>query len=183
MRFEVNCLGQGGGVGTDGFRVPPTRLSVTELARGRMGPLQGHTAGSNNTYSTGQTVSQNNFIVPKIGVESKAETWEGWGQWEGREKEGQDAKREREGVCGKPGDWKRGSPRESAVLGMNRVRRCEFISVRRIPIDPTPGADGQEQGGGSNENLLKCILGRKECSGFLFHCLYHILLSHDVHRS
>lgn len=43
----------------------------------------------------------------------------------------------REGVCGKLGDWKRGSPRESAVLGMNRVRRCEFISVRRIPIDPT----------------------------------------------
>ncbi|AWP06924.1 Hypothetical protein SMAX5B_010896 [Scophthalmus maximus] len=41
-----------------------------------MGPLQGHTAGSDNTYSAGQTVSQNNFIVPKIGVESKAETWE-----------------------------------------------------------------------------------------------------------
>lgn len=66
-------------MGKDGFRVPPTRISVTELARGRMGPLQGHTAGSNNTYYTGQTVSQNNFIVPKIGVESKAETWEGRG--------------------------------------------------------------------------------------------------------
>lgn len=79
----------------EGFRVPPTRLSVTEPARGRMVPLQGHTAGSNNTYSTGQTVSQNNFIVPKIGVESKAETWEGRGQWEGRVKEGEDAKRER----------------------------------------------------------------------------------------
>lgn len=71
-------MGQGGSVGTDVFRVPPTRLSVTEPARGRMGPLQGHTAGSNNTYSTGQTVSQNNFIVPKIGVEGKAKTrWEG----------------------------------------------------------------------------------------------------------
>lgn len=92
-------------MGTDGFRVPPTRLSVTEPARGRMGPLQGHTAGSNNTYSTGQTVSQNNFIVPKIGVESKAETREGWGQWEGREKEGEDAKREREGQ----GEGERGS--------------------------------------------------------------------------
>lgn len=85
--FEANCLGQGGSVGKDSFRVPPTRLSVTEPARGRMGPLQGHTAGSNNTYSTGQTVSQNNFIVPKIGVESKAETWKGRRQWEGREKE------------------------------------------------------------------------------------------------
>lgn len=31
-----------------------------------MGPLQGHTAGSNSTYSPGQTVSQNNFIVPKL---------------------------------------------------------------------------------------------------------------------
>lgn len=83
-------------MGTDGFRVPPTRLSVTEPARGRMGPLQGHTAGSNNTYSTGQTVSQNNFIVPKIGVESTAEIGRGGGlgQREGREKEGHDAKKE-----------------------------------------------------------------------------------------
>lgn len=82
-------------MGTDVFRVPPTRLSVTEPARGRMGPLQGHTAGSNNTYSTGQTVSQNNFIVPKIGVEGKAKTrWEGEA-WEGGEKEEEDAKREK----------------------------------------------------------------------------------------
>lgn len=148
-------------MGKDGFRVPPTRISVTEPARGRMGPLQGHTAGSNNTYYTGQTVSQNNFIVPKIGVESKAETREGRGQWDGREKAGEDAKRAREegDVCGKPGDWKRGSPRESAVLGMNRVRWCEFISLRRIPIDPTREAGSQEQGTGSNGNLLKCILG------------------------
>lgn len=115
MQFEANCLGQGGSVGTDGFRVPPTRLSVTEPARGRMGPLQGHTAGSNNTYSTGQTVSQNNFIVRKIGVESKAETWAGGRQWEGREKEEQDAESGREGVCGKLGDWKRGCPRESGA--------------------------------------------------------------------
>ena len=79
MWFLANCLGQVGSVGTDVFSVPPTRLSVTEPARGRMGLLQGHTAGSNNTYSSGQTVSQNNFIVPKIGVESKAETWEGGG--------------------------------------------------------------------------------------------------------
>lgn len=64
----------------DVCRVPPARLSVTELARERMSTLQAHTAGSNNTYSTGQTVSQYNFIVPKIGVESKAETWGGeWG--------------------------------------------------------------------------------------------------------
>lgn len=76
MWFQTNHLGEGGSAGTEGFRVPPTRLSVTEPARGRMGPLQGHTAGSDNTYSAGQTVSQNNFIVPKIGVESKAETWE-----------------------------------------------------------------------------------------------------------
>ena len=66
----------------------------------------------------------------------------GKGRGERREIE---RERNREGVCGKLGDWKRGSPRESAVLGMNRVRRCEFISVRRIPTDPTPGADGQEQ--------------------------------------
>lgn len=127
-------------MGTGGFRVSPTRLSVTEPARGRMGPLQGHTAGSNNTYSTGQTVSQNNFIVPKIGVESKAETWEGRGGSGKVEKNRggcRDRRQRREGVCGKLGDWKRGSSRESAVLGMNRVRRCEFISVRRVPIDST----------------------------------------------
>lgn len=45
---------------------------------------------------------------------------------------------------------------------MNGVRRCEFVSARRIPLDPTPGADGQEQGSGSDGNLLKCILGRKD---------------------
>lgn len=54
----------------DVFSVLPTRLLVTELARRRMGPLQGHTAGLDNTYSAAQTVSQNNFIVPKIEVES-----------------------------------------------------------------------------------------------------------------
>lgn len=74
-------------MGTDGFRVPPERLSVTEPARGRMGRLLDHTAGPNNTYSTGQTVSQNNFIVPKIEVESKAETRGGEGGREGREVE------------------------------------------------------------------------------------------------
>lgn len=79
MLFEANCSGQGGSVGTNGLRVPPTRLLVTEPATGRMGPLQGHTAGLDNTYSTGQTVSQNSFIVPKIGAESKAETCEEWG--------------------------------------------------------------------------------------------------------
>lgn len=62
-------MGQGGSLETDGVRVPPTRLWVTEPARGRMGPPQGHTAGWNNSHSTGQTVSQNNFIVPEIGVE------------------------------------------------------------------------------------------------------------------
>lgn len=154
--FEAACLGQSGSVRTNGFRVPPASLLVTELARGRMGPLQGHTAGSNNTYSTGQTVSQNNFIVPKIGVESTAETWkEGvGGQLEGREKEGgcNERKKEREGE-GSVGnqDWKRGSPRESAVLGMNRVRQCEFISVRRIPIDAARGAGCQKQGSGLNK--------------------------------
>lgn len=57
-----------------------------------MGPLRGHTAGWNNSHSTGQTVSQNNFIVPKIGVECTAEIGRGraveGGQWEGKEKEG-----------------------------------------------------------------------------------------------
>lgn len=49
-------------------------------------------------------------------------------------------------VCGKlGGNWKRGSPTEGAVLGMNRVRRCEFSSARRIPLDPTPGADGSSK--------------------------------------
>lgn len=66
----------------DVCRVPPARLSVTELARERMSTLQAHTAGSNNTYSTSQTVSQYNFIVPKIGAESTADTWGGgWGEW------------------------------------------------------------------------------------------------------
>lgn len=74
-------MGQGGNVRKDVCRVPQARLLVTELARGRMSPLQAHTAGSNNTYSASQTVSQYNFIVPKIGVESKAETW--GGEWDG----------------------------------------------------------------------------------------------------
>ncbi|CAB1455601.1 unnamed protein product [Pleuronectes platessa] len=110
---------RGSSVGTDVFRVPTTRPSVTEPARGRMGPLQGHTAGSNNTYSTGQTVSQNNFIVPKIGVESTAETQDGRGVQKGGgsgkvgRKMGRVAKgrveQERWGGCGKLGDWKRES--------------------------------------------------------------------------
>lgn len=118
-------------MGTDVFRVPPTRLSVTEPARGRMGPLQGHTAGSNNTYSTGQTVSQNNFIVPKIGVEGKAKTRDGRGEaWEGGEKEEKDAKREKackrerergreksEGVCGKRETGKGGVPEKVQSWG------------------------------------------------------------------
>lgn len=45
---------------------------------------------------------------------------------------------------------------------MNRVRRCEFISAWRIPLDPTPGADGQKEGRGLNGNVLKCILGRED---------------------
>lgn len=95
---------------TDVCRVPPARLSVTEPARERMGPLQAHTAGSNNTYSTGQTVSQYNFIVPKIGVESKAETWGGvWGGAVGKVggKEGTAEKREKQ-VCGKLGETGKG---------------------------------------------------------------------------
>lgn len=91
---KTNCWDHIGSVGMDVHSVPPTRLSVTELARGRMGPLQSHTAGSNNTYSTAQTVSQNNFIVPKIGVESGWKqsrglvrgSGRGGGAWEGREK-------------------------------------------------------------------------------------------------
>lgn len=109
MWFQTNHLGEGGSAGTEGFRVPPTRLSVTEPARGRMGPLQGHTAGSDNTYSAGQTVSQNNFIVPKIGVESKAETWEVSGAVGGG-----DAKRER-GSVGNWGTGKRGVPGSDGV--------------------------------------------------------------------
>lgn len=81
---------------TDGVRVPPTRLWVTEPARGRMGPPQGHTAGWNNSHSTGQTVSQNNFIVPEIGVECTVQIGRGRNgggggeveQWEGKEKGG-----------------------------------------------------------------------------------------------
>lgn len=71
--LSLTVWGQSGSVGTDGFRVPPTRVRVTELARGRIGLLQGHTAGWNNSHSTGQTVNQNNFIVPEIGVECTAE--------------------------------------------------------------------------------------------------------------
>lgn len=107
-------------MGTDGFRVPPTRLSVTEPARGRMGPLRGHTAGLNNTYSTGQTVSQNNFIVPKIGVESTPEIGRGggWGRREGREKEGHDAKKKSErGSVGNCGTGKGGVPEKVQSWG------------------------------------------------------------------
>ena len=96
-------------MGTNGLRVPPTRLLVTEPARGRMGPLQGHTAGSDNTYSTGQTVSQNSFIVPKIGAESKAETCEEWGTVGRCEKGGHDAERGR-GSVGKRETVKGGVP-------------------------------------------------------------------------
>lgn len=68
-----------------------------------------------------------------------------WGlgvQWEDREKSGEDAERERGGL------WEIGGTREEerVVLGMNRVRRCEFISLSRIPIVLTRGAAGQEQG-------------------------------------
>lgn len=42
-----------------------------------MGLPQGHTAGWNNSHSTGQTVSQNNFIVPEIGVECTVEIGRG----------------------------------------------------------------------------------------------------------
>lgn len=73
-----------------------------------MGPLRGHTAGWNNSHSTGQTVSQNNFIVPKIGLECTAEMGRGraveGGQWEGKEKEGHGAKKKGwvgGGGCGK----------------------------------------------------------------------------------
>lgn len=106
-------------MGTDGFRVPPTRPSVTEPARGRMGPLQGHTAGSNNTYSTGQTVSQNNFIVPKIGVESKAGTWEGWGWMGGSGKIGRKKgmmQRERGGLW-ETGGLEKGESQRKCSLG------------------------------------------------------------------
>lgn len=72
-----------------------------------MGPLRGHTAGWNNSHSTGQTVSQNNFIVPKIGVECTAEIGRGraveGGQWEGKEKEGHSAKKIRGGKAGGAG--------------------------------------------------------------------------------
>lgn len=115
-------------MGTDVFRVPPTRLSVTEPARGRMGPLQGHTAGSNNTYSTGQTVSQNNFIVPKIGVEGKAKTRDGRGRlgkvvrkkrrMQRERKRAREREREKsEGVCGKRGTGKGGVPEKVQSSG------------------------------------------------------------------
>lgn len=80
----------------DVCRVPPVRRSVTEPARERMSLLQAHTAGSNHTFCRPQTVSQNNFIVLKIGVESKAETWGGklgWCCGEGREKGGHGGKK------------------------------------------------------------------------------------------
>jgi len=67
-------------------------------------------------------------------------------------------------VCGKSGDWKRGSPRESAVSGMNRVRLCEFILVRRIPIDSTRGAHSHEQGSGLQWKFIKMDSGIKEGS-------------------
>lgn len=175
-------MGQGGSVGKDGLRVPPTRISVTELARGRKGPLQGHTAGSNNTYYTGQTVSQNNFIVPKIGVESKAETWTGRGHWEGREKEGEDAKIG-EGGLWETGGLEKGSPRVSAVLGMNRVRWCEFISLRRIPIDPAPDAGSQEQGSGTTEVYQNTFRDKRQwhfC--VLVSSRLVVLHSHDENR-
>lgn len=89
---------------TDVCRVPAVRLSVTEPARERMSPLRAHTAGSNNTYSTGQTVSQYSFIVPKIGVESKAETLGGvWGGAVGKvgRKEGMTEKEKSRSV----GNW------------------------------------------------------------------------------
>lgn len=57
--------------------------------------------------------------MPKIGVESKAETWGGvWvgGQWEGRETEGRDAKR-RTGVCGKLGELEKGESQRKCSLG------------------------------------------------------------------
>lgn len=91
---------------------------------------------------------------------------------------------EKGGVCGKPGDWKRGSPRESAVLGMNRVRQCEFISVRRIPIEPTPGAGSQEQGSGLNKNVFKFWKGGDELQQFcILVSVPHFVHSHDKNRS
>ncbi|KAF6725206.1 hypothetical protein FQA47_018201 [Oryzias melastigma] len=82
-----------GSVRTVVLHVPPARVLVTELARGRMG----HTAGSNNTHSTGQTVSQNNFIVSEIEVVRKAGTWKGRGFRKVRRKK-KDAKPEKEGL-------------------------------------------------------------------------------------
>lgn len=107
-------------MGTDGFRVPPTRLSVTEPARGRMGPLQGHTAGSNNTYSTGQTVSQNNFIVPKIGVESTVEIGRegvGGSGKVGRKKGMMQKKKSERGSVGNCGTGKGGVPEKVQSWG------------------------------------------------------------------
>lgn len=103
----------------DVCRVPPARLSVTELARERMSTLQAHTAGSNNTYSTGQTVSQYNFIVPKIGVESKAETWGGeWGGAVGKvgRKEGT-AEKEKGRSVGNWGKLEKGESHRTCSLG------------------------------------------------------------------
>lgn len=103
----------------DVCRVPPVRLSVTEPARGRMSPLQAHTAGSNNTYSAGQTVSQYNFIVPKIGVESKAQTWGGeWGGAVGKvgRKEGM-AEKEKGRSVGNWGKLEKGESHRTRSLG------------------------------------------------------------------
>lgn len=101
------------------LHVPPAKVLVTELARGRMG----HTAGSNTTHSTSQTVSQNNFIVPEIEVVRKAGTWKGRGVQEGKQKEGCKGRKggTREVVCVKWGDWKRASLKDSAIVGTNRV--------------------------------------------------------------
>lgn len=81
-----------------------------------MGPLQGHTAGSNNTYSAGQTVSQNNFIVPKIGVESSwklGKTYGEEGAWDGRAEMLQSKKgRHKEGGLWETG-WLKKAGRES----------------------------------------------------------------------
>lgn len=104
MWFKAKDLCEGGQSGDHWLLclAPPTKFWVTEPDKGRTRPLQGHTTGPNNTYSTGQTVNQNNFIVSKIEIESKAETCKGRGQREGREDDGRESVRV--GVCGKVGD-------------------------------------------------------------------------------
>lgn len=129
-----------------------------------MGLPQGHTAGWNNSHSTGQTVSQNNFIVPEIGVECTVEIGRGravlgdvgGGQWDGKEKEGA------EGVLWETVRWEcrrkcsLGDKKGSDGVSLSRPR--EFHQIRRTPRGGRPGTRHRRWHG----NLLKCILGGKQ---------------------